>query len=121
MYGYINLNDIIYVELLEDGWNIISKYYEELFDYYDEAIAEKFISDGIEMYKRRTNKYLVDGGWKELTSFQFYDFMFIFGSSFVPGRLNDSIGGNHLYLSINTSSKLPNEYEDEKSKKEDQL
>ena len=118
MYGYINVNDIIYVELLEGGWDIIRKNYEELFDHYDDAIAEKFISDGIDMYKRHTNKYLVDGGWKELTWFQLHDFMRIFGSSFVPGRVNDSLGNNRIYLAIDTSSKLPNEYEIEKSKED---
>lgn len=116
MYGHINVNDTIFVELLPAGWDIIRRYEEELFAHHGEH-GKVFVEEGIELYKRSTNKYLVGGEWKELTEFQLHEFMRLFGEHFVIGRLCNFIGGNNLYLAIDLSTKVPNEYEIEESRK----
>ena len=112
MNGTINMNDMVYVELTETGWGIIKSYYANVYRNYG-IIAETYVSQGVEMYRRYTNKYLVDR-WRELTRFQLHELMLIFGGHCVVGGTNDFFKGNTVYLSIDVSTKLPNKYEIDK-------
>ena len=103
------MNDSIYVELLPEAWDYLRKYHEDLYSRFGE-IGKKFLTDGMNCWKRRTNKYLVDGEWKELTKIQMHEFMEMFGSTVHFGQLNRMFC-NDLYLSVDESTKQPNEFD----------
>ena len=107
MKSILNMNDSIYVELLPEAWDYLRKYHEDLFSRYGE-IGKKFFTDTMNCWKRRTHKYLVDGEWKELTKIQMHEFMEMFGSTVQFGQLNRMFC-NDLYLSVDESTKQPNE------------
>ena len=89
----LNMNDEIFVELFPGGWDYIKQNYEELFDRLGE-FADKLITDGINLYKRRTNKYIIGGKYKELTRFQLH---------------------NDIYLTVDETTKYPNEFDEKEN------
>ena len=109
MTAKLNMNNSIYVELLPEAWDYIRKYYEDLFARYGE-VGKNFIADGMNYWKLRTQKYLVDGKFMDLTKIQMHEFMEMFGPTVHLGQLNQ-LFCNDMYLSLDESMKLPNEFD----------
>lgn len=109
----LNMNDEIFVELFPGGWDYIKQNYEELFDRLGE-FADKLITDGINLYKRRTNKYIIGGKYKELTRFQLHEFMQLFGPKIRFGLPNE-LFHNDIYLTVDETTKYPNEFDEKEN------
>lgn len=103
------MNDGIFVELLPCGWDYIKHELEELFGHLGE-IADKYITDGINLYKCRTNKYIIGGRYKELTRFQLHEFMQLFGPTIRFGVPNELFHSD-IYLTVDETTKCPNEFD----------
>lgn len=109
----LNMNDTIFVELLPGGWDYIKQNLEELSDGLGE-FADKLITDGINLYKRRTSKYFIGDGPKELTQFQLHEFMQLFGPKIKFGKPNE-LFHNDIYLTVDETTKYPNEFDKEEN------
>lgn len=97
----INLNDYVWVELTDYGWEVIREYYTNLFSnvpQYSQDVVEKFVNG----YKKVTKQYWVDciGGEKiALTKFQLHDMMHLLGPKTYMGNTN-CINNNTIYFTI---------------------
>lgn len=96
----INLNNNVWVELTEYGWQSLASYYENLFvGSYVFAKNAYSISEYVDMYKKETAMHTIDGVEKMLTRFQLHDFMKIFGSKMYVGNKN-VVAYNNLYYGL---------------------
>ena len=97
----INLNDYVWVELTDYGWECIRDYFTNLYSNvptYSQEVVEKSVN----MYKRATKQYWVDriGGEKiALTKFQLHDMMHLLGPKTYMGNTN-CINNNTIYFTI---------------------
>jgi len=97
----INLNDYVWVELTDYGWEVIREYYVNLFGNvptYSQEVAEKSVN----MYKKATKQYWVDrvGGEKiALTKFQLHVMMNLLGPKTYCGN-KSCINNNTVYFTI---------------------
>lgn len=100
MTTIINLNEYVWVELTEYGWQSLISYFENLFaGSYAFAKNVYSISEYVDMYKKETVPHTIDGVEKMLTRFQLHDFMKTLGSKMFPGNKN-VIEGNNLYFCL---------------------
>lgn len=96
----ININEYVWVELTEYGWQSLVDYYEKLFaGTYAFRSGGFSVSDYVEMYKKETAPYTIDGVERMLTRFQLHDFMCKLGGKMFPGNKN-VIEGNNLYFCL---------------------
>lgn len=98
----INLNDYIWVELNNVGWDIIRKFYDRLYDNYHINNKEELINNSVNRHKDNTKTYIKDITTKEtvtLTEYQLHEFMNIFGEHLYNG-CTTPIVNNTLYLTI---------------------
>ena len=94
----INLNNIVWVELTEYGWQSLVSYYENLFaGSYVFAKNAYSISEYVDMYKKETAMHTIDGVEKMLTRFQLHDFMCKFGNEIFLGSKNIIVDNNLYY------------------------
>ena len=56
----INLNDIVYVELNEHGWELIRKYYEDLYPIFMREFHNE-VENSVAMHKRHIKSMVVEG------------------------------------------------------------
>lgn len=95
----INLNDYVWVELTDYGWETIRNYFEELFKMFPNGYTVDYYVNG---YKKVTKEYWVDrvGGEKlTLTKFQIHDLMHLLGPKTYMGNTN-CINKNTLYFTV---------------------
>ncbi len=96
----VNLNDYVWVELTEYGWQCLMSYYEKLFGVtYGFRQAGFPVSDYVEMHKKETAPHAIDGVERMLTRFQLHDFMNKLGSKMYNGNKN-VIEENNLYFCL---------------------
>lgn len=96
----INLNNNVWVELTEYGWQSLIDYYEKLFaGSYVFAKNAYSISEFVDSYKKQTAPHNIDGVERMLTRFQLYEFIHTLGSKMYNGNKN-VIEGNNLYFSL---------------------
>ncbi|MBQ3944144.1 MAG: hypothetical protein II670_00845 [Alphaproteobacteria bacterium] len=97
----VNLNDDVWVELTDYGWETIESYFDNLFSYVP-GNNSRLIEDSMNLYKRETKQYWVDkvGGEKIfLTKFQIHDLMNLLGPKTCTGNTS-CIKDNTLYFTI---------------------
>lgn len=96
----INLNNDVWVELTEYGWQSLIDYYEKFFaGSYVFAKNTYSISEFVDSYKKQTALYTIDGVERMLTRFQLHDFMQTLGSKIYPGAKN-VVENNNLYFDL---------------------
>ena len=96
----INLNDYVWVELTEYGWQSLIDYYEKLFaGSYVFAKNSYSISEYLDMYKKETALHTIDGVERMLTRFQLHEFMLTLGCKMYPGAKN-VVENNNLYFDL---------------------
>lgn len=95
----VNLNDYVWVELTEYGWQCLTSYYEKLFAGTYAFRAGFSVSDYVEMHKKETAPHTINGVEKMLTQFQLHDFMCTLGSKMYSGNKN-VIEENNLYFCL---------------------
>lgn len=78
----INLNDCIWAEVTDYGWACIFEHYEELFGNVEDALK------GVQLYRDKTQKKVVEGKERNLTEFQIHSFMNLFGKKAYNGGKN---------------------------------
>lgn len=100
MVTRININDTIYAELNDRGWDILTDYHVKLFSDIPSNYPKPKVDEYVENYKSRTKEHLVDGEFRKLTEFQLHDFMNIFGSQSYVGS-DTFVINNNIYLTIN--------------------
>ena len=94
----INLNEFVWVELTEYGWQCLTSYYERLFvGTYAFRQAGFSVSDYVEMHKKETATHTIDGVERMLTRFQLHDFMCKLGGEMIPGNKNVIVNNNLFY------------------------
>jgi hypothetical protein len=98
----MNVNDNVWVELTEDGWNAIRNYYTDLFNTIPgDMLKGVYLDNCIGIHKDRTKKYK-DCHSKDivsLTQFQMHELMHIFGDVTYIGQPNMFVD-NTIYLTI---------------------
>ena len=97
----VNLNDYVWAELTDYGWETIRNYFEELFSCVP-GNNPHLVNRSLDIYKRETKQYWVDkvGGEKiSLTKFQIHDLMHLLGPKTYMGN-NNCINNNTLYFTI---------------------
>ena len=92
MRAHINLNDYVWVELNDYGWECIEKHYRELFNQQD-------VSEFVDLFKSRTSEQWVDGGKKLVTEMQLHELMNLLGNKMYCGG-NSVIVNNNVYLTV---------------------
>jgi hypothetical protein len=96
----ININEYVWVELTDYGWQCLTSYYERLFaGTYAFRQAGFSVSDYVDMHKKETAPHTIDGIERMLTRFQLHDFMNTLGSKMYNGNKN-VIEGNNLYFCL---------------------
>lgn len=98
----MNLNDSVWVELTQYGWDCIETHYRNLFEKVNQVWdVEKHVSDSVAFYRNRTEKYLINGIEEPvtLTEFQLHELMNILGQYTWCGN-NLVINNNAVYLSV---------------------
>ena len=94
----VNLNDYVWAELTEYGWQSLASYYEKLFSgCYPFAKETYSVEDYVEMYKKETAPHTIDGVERMLTRFQLHDFMCKLGDKITFGSKNVIVGNNLFY------------------------
>lgn len=97
----INLNDYVWAELTDYGWEVIKNYYTNLFSNvptYSQEVVEKSVN----MYKKETKQYWVDGVGGEkiaLTRFQLHDMIHLLGPKTYVGNTS-CINKNTIYFTV---------------------
>ena len=92
----INLNDIVYVELNEHGWELIRKYYEDLYPIFMREFHNE-VENSVAMHKRHIKSMVVEGEERQMTEFQLHEFMNIFGKSAYCGAENFVVNNNVFF------------------------
>ena len=96
----INLNEHVWVELTENGWQSLIDYYEKLFAGSDTFAKNAYsISEFVDSYKRQTAPHTIDGVERMLTRFQLHDLMLKLGDKMFPGAKN-VVENNNLYFDL---------------------
>ena len=93
MQANINLNDCVYVELTDYGWECVREHYRHVLG------ADADVEPYVRILKKRTEKRFTSKGRRKLTSFQLHDFMLCFGQYAYCGGKN-FIRDNEVYLSF---------------------
>lgn len=94
----ININEYVWVELTEYGWQSLAFYYKKLFSgCYPFAKEYYSVEDYVEMYKKETAPHTIDGVERTLTRFQLHDFMLKFGNELFLGNKNVIVDNNLFY------------------------
>ena len=109
----INLNDYVWAELTDYGWEVIKKYYTNLFS--NVPSYSQVVENSVNLYKKATKKYWVDrvGGEKiSLTRFQLHEIMHLLGDNLYCGNTN-CINKNTIYFTIDNFIEA---YDDENDK-----
>lgn len=97
----INLNDYVWAELTDYGWESIREYFTKLFCNVP-TYSQNIIDKSVESYKKETKQYWVNkvGGEKiALTKFQLHDMMHLLGPNTYMGNTN-CINNNTIYFTI---------------------
>lgn len=93
----INLNDYVYVELNEHGWELIEKFYRDLFPVFVKDYTE-MVENAIAMHKKHTQSMNVEGEERPMTEFQLHEFMNIFGKSAYCGGEQFIVNNNVFFV-----------------------
>lgn len=88
---YVNLNDYIFVEVTDYGWQRAEEYHSKLCN--DAEHGRRYV----EMMKSRTKDYMTLDGKRRLTAMQLHEFMNTFGHLAYPGGEN-FIKSNQVFL-----------------------
>ena len=96
----VNLNDYVWAELTEYGWQCLTSYYERLFaGTYAFRQTGFSVSDYVEFHKKETAPHTIDGVERMLTRFQLHDFMLKLGNAMYVGNKN-VVENNSLYFNL---------------------
>ena len=94
----ININEYVWVELTEYGWQSLASYFEKLFSGCYPFRKESYsVEDYVGMYKKKTTPHTIDGVERMLTRFQLHDFMLTLGCKMFPGNKNIIVDNNLFY------------------------
>jgi hypothetical protein len=94
----ININEYVWAELTEYGWQSLASYYEKLFSgCYPFAKGSCSVEDCVDLYKKETISHTIDGVERMLTRFQLHDFMCTFGDKITFGSKNVIVDNNLFY------------------------
>lgn len=93
MQANINLNDFVYVELTDYGWECVREHYRRVLG------ADADIEPYIKILKKRAEKRFTAKGRRKVTPLQLHEFMRYFGQyAYCGGK--DFIRDNEVYLSF---------------------
>lgn len=109
-----NINDNVWVELNDYGWQCIRDYFVNLFS----LVPETDIDQHVALYKNRTKTYVENGEKINLTKFQMHELMHMLGSKCYVGA-NNVIKNNRIRLSVDGLEELTANTEETKHEPED--
>lgn len=118
----ININDNVWVEVTDYGWQCLRNHYIDLF----KPVGCVNIDEYVELHKKKTKAYMENGERINLTRFQLHELMNIFGSKCYVGA-NQTIKNNKIYFSLEGLSEFTETVGQQKngaeelSKKSDEL
>ena len=96
----VNVNEYVWVEITDYGWDVLEKFYYNLFNLPGiQHPVQKIIDEQIAIHKKHTKEHIVNGEKINLTEMQLHEFMNIFGSKMYCGAV-PVITNNNIYFNV---------------------
>ena len=100
MLSIVNLNEYVWVEITDYGWDVLEKFYKKVFTLPGvDNDVERHCRESMAIHKNHTNVQDIEGKKVELTMMQLHEFMSIFGSKMYCGAI-PVITNNNIYFNV---------------------